>query len=64
MSDETVVKPQGDIHATSEPLEAAGAADGGVTTQGDIHATDEPVEAKIETKGDIHATSEPFKPTK
>ena len=67
-SDEPVVKPQGDIHATSEPLRAAKAADGEVTPQGDIHATDEPAgakaEARIETKGDIHATSEPFKPAK
>ncbi|MFF0107795.1 hypothetical protein [Streptomyces hirsutus] len=58
MSDEQVVKPQGDIHATSEPLDTK-AEDGGATTQGDIHATDEPLETK-----DIHATSEPFKPTR
>ncbi len=62
MSDEQVVKLD-DIHATSEPVEAATAdtktADGGATTQGDIHATDEPLETK-----DIHATSEPFKPAK
>ncbi|WP_037669898.1 hypothetical protein [Streptomyces griseus] len=68
MSDEPVVKPQGDIHATSEPLKTAEAADAEMTPQGDIHATDEPTEAKtearIETKGDIHATSEPWKPTK
>ncbi|MFE0255031.1 hypothetical protein [Streptomyces sp. NPDC059010] len=63
MSDEQTVKPQ-DIHATSEPAQAATAdtkkaADGGATTQGDIHATGEPLETK-----DIHATSEPFKPKK
>lgn len=62
MSDEQVVKLE-DIHATSEPVEAAAAekkaADGGATTQGDIHATEEPLETK-----DIHATSEPFKPAK
>ena len=62
MSDEKVVK-LGDIHATSEPVEAAAAdtkgTEGGATTQGDIHATEEPLETK-----DIHATSEPFKPAK
>ncbi|MEU1183499.1 hypothetical protein ABZ464_38865 [Streptomyces sp. NPDC005820] len=67
MSDESKVKQQ-DIHATSEPVQAAeaalitGAGDGEATTQGDIHATTEPVET-IETK-DIHATSEPFKPVR
>ncbi|MGY0068050.1 hypothetical protein ACWZEH_14730 [Streptomyces sp. QTS137] len=63
MSDEQVVKPLGDIHATSEPLdikaEDGKSGDGGATTQGDIHATDEPLETK-----DIHATSEPFKPAR
>ncbi|MFI8303836.1 hypothetical protein ACIF80_10330 [Streptomyces sp. NPDC085927] len=63
MSDEQVVKPQGDIHATSEPLgtkaEDGGTENGGATTQGDIHATGEPLETK-----DIHATSEPFKPAR
>ncbi|GAB2813102.1 hypothetical protein GCM10027073_51670 [Streptomyces chlorus] len=62
MSDEQIVKPQRDIHATSEPLgtqaEDSRTEDGGAT-QGDIHATDEPLETK-----DIHATSEPFKPTR
>ncbi|EGX60441.1 hypothetical protein SZN_07392 [Streptomyces zinciresistens K42] len=60
MSDEKPLKTE-DIHATSEPVEAAaaGAAQGGATVQGDIHATGEPVVAK-----DIHATSEPAKPKK
>ncbi|NJP51305.1 hypothetical protein HCJ93_14785 [Streptomyces sp. SBST2-5] len=60
MSDEQTAKPQGDIHATSEPAKAdAGKGDVEATPQGDIHATDEPLETK-----DIHATSEPFKPAK
>ncbi|KUN80106.1 hypothetical protein [Streptomyces griseoruber] len=67
MSDESKVKQQ-DIHATSEPVQAAEAAlitgaNGEATTQGDIHATTEPVDETIETK-DIHATSEPFKPVR
>lgn len=57
MSDEQVVKPLGDIHATSEPLDGKAAAD--ATPQGDIHATDEPLGTT-----DIHATSEASEPTR
>ncbi|MCP3768749.1 MULTISPECIES: hypothetical protein [Streptomyces] len=61
MSDKQVVKPLGDIHATSEPLDpkAGKGGTGGATTQGDIHATGEPLKTE-----DTHATSEPAEPTR
>ncbi|SDC95610.1 hypothetical protein [Streptomyces prasinopilosus] len=58
MSDEQVVKPLGDIHATSEPLDSK-AGNGGATTQGDIHATGEPLKTE-----DAPTKSEPTEPAR